>query len=381
MADEYREVTTTSWGKRIAGSFIGVIIGLVLFLGAFALIWWNEGRSVDRIKTLAEGRSAVVSVSAERVDAGHHGKLVHLSGMAATDEVLKDLPFGVRENALKLKRTVEMYQWKEEKKTEKKKNLGGSETEEVTYTYDKTWSEEPIDSTAFKISEGHQNPSSMPYRSQVLTASAVRVGAFRLTDAFVSQINEFAVYPLSPQTYAAMDGSLRRSFKLNGAEYFHGDPANLQVGALRIRYAVVKPMTVSIVGRQENDTIGTYRTRNGNIMLLTSGTVDSETMFASAESENTVVTWLVRLGGAIMMWLGLVLMLGPLKVLGDVVPLVGSMVGAGAGLLAGVAAVALSVATIALAWVFYRPLIGVALLILAGVFFLGGVRLLKKKAA
>jgi hypothetical protein len=55
-----------------------------------------------------------------------------------------------------------------------------------------------------------------------------------------------------------------------------------------------------------------------------------------------------------------------------VVPLFGTLLGAGLSLFAGLTAAALSLITIAVAWIFFRPLLGIALLLLA----LGGIALL-----
>ncbi|MFZ4761910.1 MAG: TMEM43 family protein [Alphaproteobacteria bacterium] len=378
MTDEFKEVTTTSWGKRIVNSFMGIIFGIIFFIGAFHLIFWNEGRSVDRIITLDEGRSLVVAVASEQVNPSYNSALIHISGNAVTNSVLKDPFFGVQENALKLKRTVEMYQWKESKDSKTEKNLGGSETTEATYSYDKTWSEEPINSGEFKKREGHENPA-MPYKSETYSATNITIGAFKLSNPFIKQINKFEPYPLSQKNFSAMDSRFKQSFALNGNTYFYGDSANPQIGAIRISYGIIKPTDISVVGKQDSNTIQTYYTKNGEISLLEMGNIGAESMFASAESENTLITCLVRLGAFVLMWVGLAMILGPISVLGDVVPFIGSLLGAGIGLVTGVVSLVLSFTTIAIAWIVYRPVIGIVLLILAGGFFFGGFKMIKGK--
>jgi hypothetical protein len=71
----------------------------------------------------------------------------------------------------------------------------------------------------------------------------------------------------------------------------------------------------------------------------------------------------LRLAGFSFVFLGLNLLLKPLVVVGDVVPLVGNLLGAGVGLVAGVLAITLSLTVIALGWLFYRPLLGVCLIL------------------
>src|ERR1700678_565941 len=119
------EIEYTGMGSRLGKSCLGVVIGIVLFLISFPLLFWNEGRAVHRARTLAEGKAAGVDVSPDKVDEANEGKLVHVSGEATPAEppleTLTDPVFGVSAKALELKRTVEIYQWTETTKTEKKK--------------------------------------------------------------------------------------------------------------------------------------------------------------------------------------------------------------------------------------------------------------------
>ena len=62
------------------------------------------------------------------------------------------------------------------------------------------------------------------------------------------------------------------------------------------------------------------------------------------------------------MVLGISMVLKPLSVLADVIPVLGDVVGAGTGIIALLAGLALSSITIALAWIGYRPLIALVLL-------------------
>ena len=102
---------------------------------AFPVLFWNEGRAVKRYESLEEGQGAVTSIPADTVDAVNDKKLVYLTAEATTKEILEDPEFGASANALKLIRDVEMYQWKESKKTKSKKKLGGGKRKTTTYTY------------------------------------------------------------------------------------------------------------------------------------------------------------------------------------------------------------------------------------------------------
>ena len=78
------------------------------------------------------------------------------------------------------------------------------------------------------------------------------------------------------------------------------------------------------------------------------------------------------------MFFGFSFIFKPLAVVADVLPLAGTIVGVGTGIFAFLLAAPLSLITISIAWIFYRPLIGIPLLLLAGV---GPFFLIKKIAA
>src|SRR3990167_6526097 len=63
MADQFTDVTTTGYCGRIINSIKGVVIGLILFVVSFGLLYWNEGRvDLSNIaKTATEISSATVS--------------------------------------------------------------------------------------------------------------------------------------------------------------------------------------------------------------------------------------------------------------------------------------------------------------------------------
>ena len=109
-------------------------------------------------RSLTEGASLVVSADPARVDPANDGKLVHVSGDLKPGAPLTDPDFTVSATALRLVRTVEMYQWKEEIEDRDAQELGGSEETVTTYEYHRVWSESRNDSSRFKRPEGHINP-------------------------------------------------------------------------------------------------------------------------------------------------------------------------------------------------------------------------------
>jgi hypothetical protein len=299
------------------------------------------------------------------VDNANDQKLVHLSGEAKTDEVLTDSIFGVSVNAIKLHRGVEMYQWKENKQSKTKKKIGGG-TETVTeYTYQKDWSDRLIDSSDFKITEDHSNPASMPYDSETMQAQNVAVGAFQLSSSLIGGINNYTDMAL-PEDLNVPEGLRDTAIKTNNGFYIGWDPAEPEIGDVRVRFKVAPETEVSIISKQTGNTFEPYLTKvGGTIELLEIGTHSADAMIETAQQQNKIFTWILRAIGFLMMWFGLMMILKPLSVIADVLPILGSIVGAGAGIIAFLIAAICWMVTVAIAWIFYRPLLGIALLVIA----------------
>lgn len=364
MSDSFTEVSSQGWLGRIGASIKGVLAGLLAVVISVPLLFWNEGEAVRAIKALEEGEGAVVSVAADKVDAANEKRLVHMTGTATTSDVVKDPDLGVAAPGIALVRSVEMYQWDEEKKTQKRKKLGGGEETETTYEYATTWDDDYNDSSDFKVKEGHHNPP-MPLRSGRWEASTVTLGAFTLSSSLVDDITRGEALTVDPREIgspAAVSG--RAVHAHQGGLYYGANPASPAVGDLRVSYQVVKPQAVSILSMQTGTTFSPFMTSVGKpIDRLDLGTLTSAQMFQAAKDEAALLKWILRAVGWFVMFVGFALIFKPLQVVADVIPFVGSLVGLGTGLVAfGLSAVG-SLFTIGIAWIFYRPLIGVPLVL------------------
>jgi hypothetical protein len=362
--DSYTEVTSESWFSRIGESIKGILVGFILFIVAFPLLWWNEGHSVERYNSLKEGQGLVISVPADSVNPANNGKLVHTKGMATTEEILKDDVFAVAAPAIQLQRLVTMYQWKESEATETKEQVGGSKTTTKTYSYDKQWSSDQINSSQFKQTAGHSNPA-MPYKSQTFQAQNVSLGAFKLNSNQISRLS--GEQDLSVQGVQAPAQLLGKPLTTAGAGFYVGaNPADPQIGDLQIGFKVIKPADVSLVAQQQSNSFAAYQTKAGSDLdLLAMGLLDANALFAIAQSENTAITWMIRIGGFLLMWIGLSLILKPLSVLAAVLPFLGDLIAMGTGLFAFLLSLPFTLLTIAVAWIAYRPLLAGILIAIA----------------
>ena len=362
MEDSYSEVSTESWFSRISNSIKGILFGAGLFAIAFPVLFWNEGRAVDRYKTLQEGRGQVVSISSTDVDSVNNETLVHVQGRAETDEILEDPVFGISQKALKLRRIVEMYQWHESVQRRSKRKIGGKKVTTKTYYYSKRWSKMLIPSANFKKPEMHQNPKRIPYQSITYTAKVIRLGNFVLSSSLAGKISSFCQLPVVDKHHLPQEIQ-RKTCIRQGKIYSCENPLNPQVGDVRISFKVVRPLDISLVAEQVGNSFKTYRTSNGGaIELLQPGLYSAEEMFKQARRSNAIMTWVLRLVGFLSMLVGLVLIFRPLTILSDVLPILGSIVGVGTGLVALLLATALSLSVISIAWLFYRPLLAIFLI-------------------
>ena len=371
------ETTTESWGSRLGGSIRGVLIGIALFISGFPVLFWNEGKSVKTAKAIDEGEGACVAVDSNAtVDQEMDGKLVHMTGKADTTVVLSDAEFGVSVKAIRLERDVEMYQWIEESHTSEKKKLGGSVEKTTTYTYKKDWATEAIDSSGFK-EPGHDNPGSIEFPSDRKYASDVSFGAFHLSESQIKRIGHAQDYRFPTNFVCTLQRVKVAGSKIyvpnaetrNNALNNRDVVAQPRIGDMRVTFRVVYPHDISIIAKQRGDTFVDYTAKNGKkLSYLADEVTDAAAMFETARSNNAITTWLVRIGGFLLMFFGLSMILKPLSVLADVLPILGDIVEMGAGIVAGLLALVFALVTIAIAWLFYRPILAIVLLAVAGFF-------------
>lgn len=372
--DTFVETTRTSFFGRIKNALAGLILGPIFILGGVYLLTWNEGRSARAIHALREGQRSVITVSSDAVDAARNGKLVYVQGMASTREILSDSLFGVSKNALWLRRDSEMYQWQEEEDSTSEKGLDGSETKKTTYTYRKIWASTLIDSSRFKRSSGHENPPQFRAPGATFTAKDAKVGAFRLDPQIVRSIDGEEFLGIEENQRAPGFPEARVH---DGGFFIGADPNQPRIGDIRVRFSAVPPGVVSVAAAQLGEGLGTFVADNGyEIALIRAGIHSPEALFEAALAENTLITWLIRLGGLVVLWIGFMTLLSIVTVLASIIPFLGALVGMGTGFVAFLLALVTWSLTIAVAWIAHRPM---AAAILAVVTIAAGAWLYKRR--
>lgn len=366
-----QEVTTTSWGKRILNSFAGILFGVILILASIFLIFWNEGNGIHTTQSLEQAKSILISIPNTPIDPKNNMRVVYLTGLATTNNILIDKMFNTKEQAIKLNRHVEMYQWQENTETKTEKEIGGSERETKTYTYSTVWSPKLIDSSHFKELQAHQNPNAMSIKSHVQYAKNVTVGDFTLPLSLIKSIKGKTPVELNKVDTVALSAKFNKPVKVDGDKLYIGDDAQTpKIGDIRITMSAVLPQAVSIIAQQNAESLQPYMAASGKaILLIEMGQISPQEMIHNAMVENNITMWILRLVSLIMLIIGFGLILRPAAVLADVLPFLGSLMGIGTGILAFVLGLCVWVVCVALAWFVVRPILSLVMILIALVIF------------
>ncbi len=380
--EEVTETQETSWLSRLGQSFAGIIFGILLIVASCVLLFWNEGRAVTTARSLAEGAGLVRTVAPDTVDPANEGKLVHVTGMLSATGPATDNDFAVKSDGVRLVRHVEMFQWTEESESESSKKLGGGETTKTTYKYKRDWVDKPVDSSKFHTRDGHANPQ-MTWRLRQVLPPGLKLGAFSMPESLMRGFGKEEPLTIGDEQVAAMQKHTQKPVQaIDGAIYVGKDPAQPSVGDFKITFAEVRAQTASVVARQAGPTFEAYRTRaGGNVELISAGSIPSADMFKEAQDDNRIWTWLIRLGGCVLMFIGFALIMSPLSVLADVIPILGDIVGAGTSIVAFLCTVAIAPVVIAIAWFAYRPVVALITLVVGGALVAGVVYLSRQRKA
>ena len=414
MADSVSVTSHHSYGSRVGNSFKSILWGIILVIVSICLLARNENNYVKQKAALKEWAEIVQEATIDQIDSELEWKEIHVSGETASEaEALQDSTFWIKTDDLKLKRTVEMYQWYEEEHEDCHDNYWWSEDCTTTYTYDTKRSDEAISSNDFYQTTNHENPSTWEYESNERVKEPITLWVYTLTPIFINQLTNYKTINLSEQSinipekykliadqttqsndtttvednnnnYLYWDNetttettntvTTNENFHINGDYiYIWLDPTKPAVWDLRITFSSVKPWTVSIVGKQTGNELTSYKVSNWkNINLLSQGNISAEDMFLQAQKENKMMTWIIRFIGLLLMYCGFAAMFKFIETLAKVLPFLANIIWVWTGIIALWLTLIIGFVTIWIAWLAVRPVIWICCLIVAacGIFFL-----------
>ncbi|MBT4937155.1 hypothetical protein HON22_04515 [Candidatus Peregrinibacteria bacterium] len=318
MPNTFTETQNTGWGSRLGNSFKSILVGIILFLSSFGVLYWNEGRiDLSIIAKTAE------EIQIDKNNPENDEKLISASGKVQTNASLED-NYLAAGKYLEIERKVEMFSWTERASTSSEKNLGGSETETTTYEYIKDWTENPRSSSSFKIPEEHHNPSKV-LSSETKRVDRASIGSYKIHTADI-KLPEKKLLKLNEQNTFLKDGwsLVSDNFLFQGKGLFQ-EPV---IGDLRISYSAVFPeenMTIFGKLNEKNKEISNYYDERKNVNLYRLFNESRDASIQTLHAEYKSSTWILRAVGFLMMWIGLSMLFKPFHVLFDVIPFLGSV--------------------------------------------------------
>ena len=168
--------------------------------------------------------------------------------------------------------------------------------------------------------------------------------------------------------------------------YFGRVPGAPEVGDVRITFEKVVPAKVTVMAVVDGDSFKPYKAKNGKrFQTLVMGKKSGDEIIDAEKEANNIFLWILRLVGILMVIFGLKGIFGFIETILKVVPFIAGIFGWGVGLVCTIVGIVWSLIIIALAWLFYRPVLAICLLVVAGfliwVFAFKGKDKLKELAA
>ena len=255
-------IVDKSYGERIKDSFWGFIIGIFLVIFSVPVIWIVEQDAVEYFLILSRCRKGTRKITdSSMVTYQYDQRPIYLHGLLNIPyedvaQAHRDLETGFElpQPVIRMKRTVEVYQWVQSSRQEEKRTV---------YNYDLKWSEADIDSNNFKESYGHYNPPRTPnIHSKTTDCSCPHVGAFQLSTEQVVKLGRFINCPITEFNSLIKLHKVERGPKYDSStDYitYNGSLSAPTPGTMRISYeAIMTGSPVSLVAVQQGKTFRAF---------------------------------------------------------------------------------------------------------------------------
>ena len=196
------------------------------------------------------------------------------------------------------------------------------------------------------------------------------------------------------ETVVRIDGEERTMFMVNGESYSTRSKAlqaaqelapqqstrNLsrdqpQIGDVRVMFQETRCQLVSVLAKlSSNGMLTNWRSQQGSgydVALLHYGDVSAQDMIGSAQANNSARTWMLRLCGWLLHFIGFSMVTSIVTTTADVTlnwipflgPMATSIINLGVGIANFILANCVTMLVASIAWVVYRPVLGATLLV------------------
>ncbi|MFN5352035.1 MAG: TMEM43 family protein [Alphaproteobacteria bacterium] len=161
-----------------------LVASILIFIGIIFL-FINESSYIKQIENYYKVGGEATLINPNSPNPTNNNKLVYASGTITPASETKDEALEVSTNSLRLKRKVEVYQWKETP----------SQTNQPS-TYDMVWNDAPIDSNKF-VDRDKTNPKEFEYKQEEFSNPSVKLGVLPLNNQYVSKLSNYKPLTLS----------------------------------------------------------------------------------------------------------------------------------------------------------------------------------------
>lgn len=391
-----KEISKSGKGGISANSLVA---GIILLIAGTALILWNEGRQKKLTTDLNEIKKTAIQMdNISTIDPALNGKLIHVSGTPSTNEVLTDDIFSISDTSIKLTRIVEYYQVVEIESTNSK-DKASEEEKETTYSYERLWVETPQFSDFSNPTRKNYVLRDIPRWSRVSpnvmfggytlpSSLSINAGNETLIKINYSQEQIKKIEETFKLNYVNADNSktdktnkesiLKRMFLKVGDERID-DIANLhiledeiyignnakkpEIGDVRITFTKLIPCEVSIIAKVSGNSFEEYIAKYGSkFFLIQKGDISIKDMLKAIYYDNMFWAWMQRLLSILLIFGGFK---GILGYLANAFPFFERIVSSTANIVSSILGFAWSLILFAITFIYYRPLIGIALFLAA----------------
>ena len=431
--------TRKNWFTRLWDSIWSCIAGFFLFFFTFAVLMANEGNYVTRKKTVSHieeslkllltrgqglpafGVTPPTPLQREQLGdplsscsyGGEGGPVcLHYAHGRVETVTLVDELFGLRTNGLRLRRTVELFQYYEDKESKTEKDtVGGGETTTTTYTLHQGWftTVQPLSGNAPGSENIHQ--ASFPHfggeevRSKTYDGS-LHLDGCHLSAAQVASLRDWENVPSEVKAGSSPEGAepylpaqsslympapsappLPQDYGTMGAPAAGaGSGSQARAGDVRISWEYVDAGQYSVLcGRQGNLLteyevvavppytlpcicipftccglgsllINAVTSTSNKVDMIRRGVHSPRAMVDTLKSGASFWVWFLRGLGFVMFAASVSMILSPLPTLLDLIGFVGSVARFGTTVISLAVALILTPLVVAACWLTYRPL-------------------------
>jgi len=337
------------FGNRLVKSLGSIVIGIVVFVLSFVVLFNTEGRT-DYSKVAKKAVSAAEATTDK--------DFAYATGDLTTGGLLGDDLYLNEGDYVAINRDVEVYSWVEK--------VEEDENDVRYYVYETEWADEPADSETFNERRGHDNyPKEIQNLNKV--AAVGMVGEYEIDLDKARLPGYTALKPNDENVYLDMDSEISGEYIFNG----YGTLQDPEIGDMRIKYSVV-PVgdKATIFGRPDGSSLDPHHGEDEKgLYRIFWGTNDDAESVLKAEYKAAGWTW--RAIGFFMMWIGLMLILKPVSVAMEVIPLLGQLGKSALAAVTFLIALILTVITSLISMVLHNifGIIAIVGAIVAGIYF------------